>query len=83
MNILSCSNLSKSYKSDFLGQQSPAINNLSISVESGEILGIIGPNGAGKSTTLKIFLGFVRPDTGVTSLFGYQPEDSTVHNRIG
>ena len=42
-----------------------AVNNLSLTVEKGEILAFIGPNGAGKSTILKLIVGEVTPSSGV------------------
>lgn len=42
----------------------PAVNDVSFSLRSGEILGYIGPNGAGKSTTVKMIIGLVEPSEG-------------------
>lgn len=58
------------------------INNLSFSVEEGEIISIIGPNGAGKSTALNLITGVNEPDSGDIrfkgqSVVGRQPHDIT------
>jgi ABC-2 type transport system ATP-binding protein len=55
-------NADKSFK----GQK--AINNLSLEVNKGEILGLLGANGAGKSTTINMLLGFLKPDAGKVSI---------------
>jgi len=59
-----------------------AVEDLSFSVNSGEILGLIGPNGAGKSSTIKIILDFMKPDSGVVKIFG-QPMNESFKNHIG
>jgi ABC-2 type transport system ATP-binding protein len=46
----------------------PAVQNLSLQVEQGEIVGLLGANGAGKSTTINILLGFLKPDSGTVSV---------------
>lgn len=47
-----------------------AINDISFSVEEGQILGFLGPNGAGKSTTIYCILGLIAPDEGKITIFG-------------
>jgi manganese/iron transport system ATP-binding protein/manganese/zinc/iron transport system ATP- binding protein len=48
----------------------PALLDVSVSIESGKLVGVIGPNGSGKSTFIKAILGFVKPDVGTVKLFG-------------
>ena len=45
-----------------------AVDNVSFSVEKGEVLGFLGPNGAGKSTTMKMATGFLSPDGGSVTI---------------
>ncbi len=59
-----------------------AVEDLSFSVDPGEILGLIGPNGAGKSSTIKIILDFMKPDSGEVKIFGQQM-DEACKNQIG
>src|SRR5580704_15028597 len=47
-----------------------ALNDVSIRIGSGEILGLLGPNGAGKSTLMKIVVGILRPTTGYVRIGG-------------
>ncbi|MDX1555495.1 MAG: ABC transporter ATP-binding protein [Xanthomonadales bacterium] len=48
-----------------------AVDDLSFTVESGEVLGFLGPNGAGKSTTMKMLTGFITPTSGTASINGH------------
>lgn len=54
-----------------------ALDNLSIHVKRGEILGFIGPNGAGKTTTIKILVGLSKPTSGVASIAGVSCSESS------
>jgi len=47
-----------------------ALNDVSISVDAGELVGLIGPNGAGKSTLFNVITGFVRPSAGTVTFEG-------------
>ena len=46
------------------------IENISFTVEQGEVFGFIGPNGAGKSTTIRTLMGLLKPSNGGASIFG-------------
>ncbi len=50
-----------------------AVDNLSLDVPEGQIIGFLGPNGAGKSTSLRMGLGIMEPDSGTVELFGSAP----------
>ncbi len=58
---------------------------LDLEVQPGEIFGYLGPNGSGKTTTIRLLLGFLRPDKGSVSLFGKPVSvgSSAVRARIG
>jgi ABC-2 type transport system ATP-binding protein len=49
------------------------VDNLSLEVPDGQIIGFLGPNGAGKSTSLRMGLGIMEPDSGEVELFGARP----------
>ncbi len=48
-----------------------ALDDLSLSLEPGEVMGFVGPNGAGKSTTLRLAMGMIAPDAGEIRVFGH------------
>lgn len=58
--------VSKTYR----GASMPAVENLTIRVEPGEIFGFLGPNGAGKTTTIKMMTGLLRADSGSVVIAG-------------
>lgn len=66
---LEVSNLTKIYKLK-KRQTKTAVDNISFSIPTGEIVGFIGPNGAGKSTTIKMMTGILIPDKGSVSIDG-------------
>lgn len=55
-------NVSKTFANGL--KKRKALNNLTLTIEHGEVFGFLGPNGAGKSTTIKLLLDFIRPDHG-------------------
>ncbi|MEU6806142.1 ABC transporter ATP-binding protein [Streptomyces neyagawaensis] len=61
-----------------------ALAGLDLTVASGEVHGFLGPNGAGKSTAIRVLLGLLRADAGVTRILGRDPwKDAVeVHRRI-
>ena len=71
--------LSKTYES------LTAVQDLSLTVNSGEIFGLLGPNGAGKSTTLRILITTLKPTKGRATIFGHDvvKEADTVRQLIG
>ena len=62
-----------------------AVDDLTFSVERGEILGFLGPNGAGKTTTMRMLTGFVPPTSGTAKVAGFDVQDEPleVKKRIG
>ena len=53
-----------------------AVDDVSFSVERGEVLGFLGPNGAGKSTTMRMITGFLPPSSGRVMVGGYDVQAS-------
>lgn len=62
--VLIANNLVKSYR------QRRVVDNVSIRVESGSVIGLLGPNGAGKTTTFYMIAGLIKPDEGQVLLNG-------------
>jgi ABC-2 type transport system ATP-binding protein len=62
-----------------------AVDDISFSVQTGEVLGFLGPNGAGKTTTMRILTGFLRPTRGEVSICGINMQAKPVQAkaRIG
>lgn len=50
--------------------KTPAVHNLSLAIQPGEVYGLLGANGAGKTTTIRMILDFIRPSSGTIQLFG-------------
>ncbi|MDG2616883.1 ABC transporter ATP-binding protein [Thermoleptolyngbya sichuanensis XZ-Cy5] len=77
--MITVEHLSKVYGS------TPAITDVTFSVEPGEILGFLGPNGAGKTTTMRILTGYLPATSGTATVAGFDVhEDSmAVRQRIG
>ena len=71
MEAITIQNLSQSYK------KNPVLNNLNLTLNSGQIVGLLGPNGCGKSTLLKILAGIITDYTGSVMLHGCRPGPET------
>jgi len=63
----------------------PAVDGLTLDVESGEVLALLGPNGAGKTTTIRLLNGVLRPDAGSSLVLGFDPvtQGDEVRRRSG
>ncbi len=77
--ILEASSLTKRFKSMV------AVDDLNLTVRTGEVLGFLGPNGAGKSTTVGMILGLIRPSSGTVRIAGQDltSNSSLVSDNIG
>lgn len=73
--IVEVKNLKKSYKKRKTKEIITAVDQISFTVNKGEILGLLGPNGAGKTTTIKMICGLVRPDSGTITINGIDNQD--------
>lgn len=78
--MIQIENVTKTYSSTIR-----AVDNLSFTVNNGEIVGFIGPNGAGKTTTLKMLTGILKPDSGTILIndFDMQKEPLKAKQVIG
>jgi lipopolysaccharide export system ATP-binding protein len=57
------------------------VHEVSLQVQTGEIVGLLGPNGAGKTTTFYLLVGFEKPDAGVVYMDGYALTSRAMHQR--
>lgn len=58
-----------------------ALNGVSFSISSGEVIGFLGPNGAGKSTMMKIITGFLPPSEGTVKVCGFDVQEKSLDAR--
>jgi len=75
MSILQARNLAKSYK------KRTVVRDVSLSIQSGEIVGLLGPNGAGKTTCFYMIVGLVAADAGSISMDGEDVTALPMHGR--
>ncbi len=75
MDLLRTENLVKSYKGRTV------VNNVSIRIGRGEIVGLLGPNGAGKTTSFYMVVGVIRPDAGKIFFRGEDITKLPMHER--
>jgi lipopolysaccharide export system ATP-binding protein len=75
MAQLKATNLAKSYR----GRD--VVQDVSLELESGQVVGLLGPNGAGKTTCFYMIIGIIRADRGVISIDGEDLTKLTMHQR--
>lgn len=80
--VIEFDSATKIYKS-LLGRSVTAVEDFSLRVAEGEVLGIAGPNGAGKSTLISLVLGYIRPTKGQVTISGLDPRKYVEKNGIG
>lgn len=71
MSLFECKNLTKKYSGN------PALSNVDLQLEAGQIVGLLGPNGSGKTTMIKLANGLLRPDGGSILIDGMEPGPET------
>src|SRR6266446_9098469 len=78
--VVETQNLTKIYQNRQI-----ALNDVTLKLEPGAVLGLLGPNGAGKTTLLRLILGLHRPTAGWVKLFGQKmgPNSAALRCRIG
>ena len=76
MSTLECKNLEKSYDSQ------KVVDDITIHVSSGEIIGLLGPNGAGKTTTFYMAVGLIKADSGKILIDDMDITSSPIHERF-
>jgi len=76
MSVVEVNHVVKSY------DDKAVVNDVSFSVNQGEIFGLIGPNGAGKTTTIRMIMDIVKPDSGEVRILGKRLGEAT-KNKVG
>ncbi len=74
--VVELAGVTKAYESKL------AVDNLSLSIEAGQMFGLLGPNGAGKTSSIRMMMGITMPDSGNVSLFG-KPFERKSLQRVG
>ena len=76
MSVVELAGVTKAYETKI------AVNNLSLSIDAGQMFGLLGPNGAGKTSSIRMIMGITIPDSGSIRLFG-KPFDRQSLERVG
>lgn len=64
--------------------ETAAADDISLTVDAGEVYGFLGLNGAGKTTTIRLLLGMIKPDSGIVRLFGQAAKQgAAIWNEVG
>ena len=88
MPVVELAGVTKAYENKI------AVNNLSLSIDAGQMFGLLGPNGAGKTSSIRMMMGITMPDSGQVNLFdrpferkslervGYLPEERGLYKKM-
>ena len=88
MPVVELAGVTKAYENKI------AVNDLSLSIEAGQMFGLLGPNGAGKTSSIRMMMGITMPDSGQVNLFdkpferqslervGYLPEERGLYKKM-
>jgi ABC-2 type transport system ATP-binding protein len=76
MPVVELAGVTKAYETKL------AVDNLSLSIDAGQMFGLLGPNGAGKTSSIRMMMGITIPDSGKVSLFG-KPFERKSLERVG
>lgn len=79
MVALHVEHISKQYE----GAEQPALNNVTFTIEQGQIVGILGPNGAGKTTLISIISGLLKQDAGNITVLGHANTSMEIKYLLG
>jgi ABC-type multidrug transport system ATPase subunit len=80
--VIEFQNAGKIYRAVFR-RRVMAVEDFTLRIDAGEVMGIAGPNGAGKSTLISLLLGYLRPTSGRVLMGGLPPRDYVERNGIG
>lgn len=81
--MITFENVSKRFKEGFTSRKVTALDDLTLSVATGEVFGFLGPNGAGKSTSIKILINLIFPDSGRALIGGQDVGNKDVRRLVG
>ncbi|NEZ77243.1 ABC transporter ATP-binding protein [Clostridium botulinum] len=77
MNVIELNHVNKKFNNK------DALEDISINIEKGKIVGLVGPNGAGKTTLIRIILGLIKPTYGEIKILGKKKYDNDIKKKIG
>ena len=83
MTVVEAKNISKFFGNKYLGKTIPALDNVSLSIDKGDIFALLGPNGAGKTTLFKILLGVLPATSGKSFILGLSPDNPLSRKKAG
>ncbi len=83
LKIIEAVGLTKVFTDFWFRSKARAVDGIDFEIDQNEIFGLLGPNGSGKSTTIKMILGLLRKTRGRLTVFGKDPSDVSIKNRIG